>query len=100
NHSSTIYEDAGDEYGYEDGQFAIKTFKTTGAEGSLTVQQTIQGDYDPAYNNYVVTFHGLPFEPKECIVDGSSVQFEIVNESKNMIKVRVNKAFQEMTVSN
>jgi alpha-glucosidase len=100
NHNSTMYEDSGDDYGYGEGLSLVKTFKTSGTENTFSIQQIKQGDFQPLYNNYEMILHGLPFEPKVCSVDGSAVDFEIVNQAKNMIKVKVNKEFQKIEVSN
>lgn len=98
NHSSTLYEDAGDEYGYENGQFAEKTFKTSGSENTFTIQQTITGDFTPTYTNYEIILHGLPYIMKECIVDGASIPFEIINLEKNMVKIKVTHTFQKLVL--
>jgi alpha-glucosidase len=95
-HKSTMYEDAGDGYGYQTGQFAVKSFKTNGSENSFTVSQAIEGEFIPEYKNYSVTVHGLPFEPNECLVDGSKTSFEFIDREKNLIKLKVKKDFQKV----
>jgi alpha-glucosidase len=95
-HKSTMYEDAGDGYGYQTGQFAVKSFKTNGSENSFTVSQAIEGEFIPEYKNYSVTVHGLPFEPNECLVDGSRTSFEFIDREKNLIKLKVKKDFQKV----
>jgi alpha-glucosidase len=96
-HKSIIYEDAGDGYGYESGEFAVKTFKTNGSETTFSVGQSIAGNFIPEYRNYLVTVHGLPFEPSECMIDGSKINFEILDKEKNLIRLKVKKDFQKIT---
>jgi alpha-glucosidase len=99
-HKSTIYEDAGDGYGYESGQCVVKTFKTSGSDSQFTIQQTMQGDFQPSYNNYEIILHGIPFQPKECIVDGDGVAFQVIDQETNKIRLNVvNKNFQKLVIS-
>jgi alpha-glucosidase len=99
NHKSELYEDAGDGYGYENGEFSVKTFKTAGTDTSLSLFQNIQGEFQNTYSNYEIVFHGLPFEPTEVNTDGHSIHFEVVDFEKNIIKTKVDKKFQKVTVS-
>jgi alpha-glucosidase len=97
-HNSTLYEDAGDGYGYQNGEFVVKTFNTSGSDTKFTIIQTIEGKFDPEYHHYEATIHGLPFEPNECSVDGEKVNFEILDRERNLIKVNVKKGFKKLVI--
>ncbi|HXA02190.1 MAG TPA: glycoside hydrolase family 31 protein [Cytophagaceae bacterium] len=98
-HTSTIYEDAGDGYGYQNGEFAVKTFNTGGSDTKFTVQQSSEGKFDPEYGYYEATIHGLPFEPEGCSMDGEKLDFEILDKERNLIKVNLKKAFKKLVIS-
>jgi alpha-glucosidase len=93
---STLYEDAGDDYGYENGQCVVKTFKTGGNDNSFTMMQVIDGPYDPEYSKYDLIVHGLPFKPSVIDVDGENISFEW---SDSLLKLKIKKDFQKLTVS-
>ena len=86
---SEIYEDAGDGYGYEDGQKMLKTFKVKGDEAGLVVEQLCDGDFDPEYSAYNIILHGL--NAVEIHVDGDKVEH---TSSGRTIEIKdVNKNF-------
>lgn len=97
--TSELYEDAGDGYGYEKGECVLKSFKTSGSENSFSISQTPEGEFNTSYSHYEIIFHGLPFEVKDLSVDGQNIGFEIVDKKKNIIKAKVGKAFQKLSVN-
>lgn len=98
-YKSTIYEDAGDGYDYEKGNYSLKTYITTGSEDQFMVQQTIKGDYQPVYRHFSATLHGVPFEVKEVNVDGEQIRFELLDKEKNLIGFKLKKDFQKLVIS-
>jgi alpha-glucosidase len=98
-HSSTIYEDAGDGYGYRKGEFSVKTFSADGSDTKFSVRQSMEGNFETEYDHYEATIHGLPFEPKECSMDGEKLDFEIMDKERNLIKVNVKKEFKKLVIS-
>ncbi|WMJ74806.1 glycoside hydrolase family 31 protein [Cytophagaceae bacterium ABcell3] len=95
-HKSTLYEDDGDGYGYEKGECVIKSFKTSGAEGSFSVLQGTNGTFEPRYQHYEVVFHGLPFEPSAIECDGEGVEFDV---EESLVTVKINKNFQKLILT-
>ncbi|WP_240737404.1 glycoside hydrolase family 31 protein [Hymenobacter metallicola] len=57
--TSVVYEDGGEGYGYQQGQSTTRRFTVTGTAASLTLTQTIEGDYQPSFTTYRVVFHGF-----------------------------------------
>jgi len=97
-YSSTLFEDTGDGYGYEKGESNIKTFKTSGAESSFTILQSIEGNFKPSYTTYAFVVHGVSFEPKTCQADGESLNFSF-NKDKKMLNVKAKQNFQKLTIA-
>ncbi len=71
-HTSTLYEDAGEGYGYETGDCSVKKFTVTGTADSLTLEQSIMGSFNPTYKTYRVVLHGLPFIATSGDTDGTA----------------------------
>ncbi|MGB0838982.1 MAG: glycoside hydrolase family 31 protein [Chitinophagales bacterium] len=71
--TTEFYEDAGDGYGYETGDYLLRAFKLDGEDDELEVTQTREGNYDSPSQTFTVKLHGLPFEVKEVSVDGEEV---------------------------
>ena len=71
--ASELYEDAGDGYAYQRGEYRRTTFTTSGAPIlSMTVGQT--GSY-PGATSFKVTVHEIS-RPQRTLVDGRPVQAE------------------------
>ena len=90
-YTSTIYEDAGDGYGYAKGDFNQKTFVSSGTSKAYQIKQSIAGEFKTDYEFYIIRLIGLPFNPKEAVCDGKKVTIK-----NNAIKVPV--GFGEITV--
>jgi alpha-glucosidase len=75
-HSSVMYDDGGEGYGYEKGAFHVKNFKVKGGAESLKVSQTVEGNFKPTFDTYKIVLHGLPFDAKEVVVDGAKVKLK------------------------
>lgn len=92
--TSILYEDAGEGYGYENGDFILKTFTLTGTPDSLKIEQTAEGEFLPDYLQYKIVLHGLPFEAQTMIVDGE-VNGNIEDKG---LGVEVKGDFQEIVI--
>lgn len=74
--ASELYEDAGEGYGYQDGQFRLRSF-ATGTEGRIfTITQQQEGAYQVTYHTFGITLFGLPYAVKSCQADGEELAFE------------------------
>lgn len=98
-HTSVVYEDSGDGYGYEQGQYNVRTFNTSGSDNQFVIEHSAQGEFTPTYHSYAVNVHGLSFEPRKCEVDGQEVAFTMENQDKNEIKVMVPIHFGKLVIS-
>ncbi len=72
--TSLLYEDAGQGFAYQQGQYRLSTFRTTADAATLrfAVEQT--GRWDGAASVFHVVIHGLAGAPKTVTVDGKGVQ--------------------------
>jgi alpha-glucosidase (family GH31 glycosyl hydrolase) len=69
--TSLLYEDAGDGYAYQRGEYRVTTMRTTSGAKGLTVALSREGRY-PGARAFVVTVHGVE-KPKRTNADGKSV---------------------------
>ena len=70
---SQFFEDGGEGYGYEEGDFQLSEFTVEGDVRSLKIEQTINGDYTPSFATYRIVLKGLPFEVTKIKVDGEEM---------------------------
>lgn len=95
---SVLYEDAGDNYGYIDGQYNIIRFKLVAEKDSLRLKKKYIGHFDSDYIRYRVIFHGVPFPVSEYAVDGRVHQLGARNFAVGTVKVVVDRAFEEIVI--
>lgn len=93
-HTSKLYEDKGD--GYE--AHTYKTFITSSDKKTFTITQSIEGSYNPVYNSYELTIHGLSFKPKSAEVDGEAVHIDVINPDNNLIRFDASKTFSKIVI--
>ena len=74
NETSEFYEDGGEGYSYEDGNYRLAKFEVEGNSKSLMITQNVIGKYTPSFDTFDIVLKGFPFNPKEAIVDGETVK--------------------------
>ena len=80
-HTSYLYEDAGEGYGYTEGEQVLKSFTVSGDAQSLIIKQKQEGNYE-TYQTYRIVLHAIPFELDTRQVDEeeaqeTTVEFEV-----------------------
>lgn len=80
---SQYYEDGGEGYAYESGGYRMADFVLEGTDSTLSIQQKLEGSYNPSFKTYEIVLHGLPFEVRKVMVDGKEV--ELGKEGKIII---------------
>ena len=93
---SHLYEDAGEGYAYQQGNYKLKQFRVEGNAEYLRITQETEGSYEPEYPTYLLRVHGLPFEVKDVQLDGESQLWQIEN---NVLKVVALEVFGEIRIS-
>ncbi|QMU31641.1 DUF4968 domain-containing protein [Adhaeribacter radiodurans] len=99
-HESTLFEDAGEGYGYETGNCMVKKFATIGTSSSLSLQQTTTGTFLATYQTYKIIVHGLPFEITSVELDDQSIEISqiIKEEDSNIQIIYTNADFRTLTL--
>ncbi len=96
--SSMLYEDAGDHYGYKNGQYNIINFKQVSDKQQFRLKKKFSGQYQASYKKHRVLVHGLPFKPTEYVVDGKSYKLNNRNFAVGVLKVSVERNFEELII--
>jgi alpha-glucosidase len=96
--SSYLYEDAGDYYGYRNGQFNVKKFVVTHKKNVFKIFQTISGNFDPTWTHYKIILHGLPDNVSEYEVDGKIYKITKKNNNLGVMKFKTSAHFKEITL--
>jgi alpha-glucosidase len=96
--SSMLYEDAGDHYGYKNGQYNNIRFKQTSTKTQFELKKRFFGNYDAAYKKHHIYIHGLPFKPKEYILDGKAVKLSAANASAGVFKIIAERKFESLII--
>jgi len=90
--TSEFYDDGGDGYEYEKGDFNLSTFTVQGDVNSLTIDQRKAWNYESSVTSYQINLKGLPFAINSVLVDGKEVEVEndglIINSKFDQILVR------------
>ncbi len=95
---SKQYEDEGDGYEYEQGDYLVKTFEVRGTENSLKVTQSIVGNYKPSYAICKLIFHGVPFLATAIEVDGDLKQIPSNCFKDNRLEIDILADFHQVIV--
>ncbi|MCB0579019.1 MAG: DUF5110 domain-containing protein, partial [Phaeodactylibacter sp.] len=88
--------DAGDGYGYEQGQYKHRIFTTKAGPNNFSMVQETTGAYQPTYRSFQVILFGLPFQAGRCVVDGEITAF---GQEGRQVKVEVPEGFGEILFS-
>ena len=67
-HTSTLYEDEGEGYGYLEDDYLLKQFTVTGNDKWFRISQKISGNFQTEYKSYKVILHGMPFKTSAVTV--------------------------------
>ena len=92
---STLYEDAGEGYGYREGGYKLRTFITKNEGNSFSIAQEIRGEYPTSYHTFQLSFFGLSFQVSSCRADGQEVAFE---QDGAQLQAKVAKGFKEVVL--
>ncbi|KAA9338736.1 DUF4968 domain-containing protein [Hymenobacter busanensis] len=100
--TSTLYDDGGEGYGYENGQATVRHFTVQGGVSGLHLIQKTEGDFQPSWTTCRVILHGLPADSSfTATVDGAAVEVkpQAVGKSRELPQLVVPAGFQELAVS-
>jgi alpha-glucosidase len=96
---SVLYEDAGDHYGYRNGQYNVIRFKQRSTSQQFNLRKQFFVNYETSYRNHRIILHGLPFQPGVLTVDGQPVKLLPENLlADKTISFVVPRNFEEITI--
>lgn len=96
--TSQLYEDAGEGYAYQEGNFCLRTWETTGAEDTFSVKQIIEGDWQAPYQKIKLFLVGFPTYVRQCKVDNAEMPIkEIRLRDRALYTVTVSPDFKRIT---
>ncbi len=97
-HKSVLYEDKGDGFEHQDGNYKLKTFSYEGKEKSIEIKQLVEGDFKTSYADYVIVIHGVDFKVTECKVDDKPADFNYSSKTKTCT-LKPNSMFNVLTIN-
>lgn len=71
--TSELYEDSGEFYDYELGNFMVRTFTLQKTEEGVRIDHLHKGRYNASYTRFRFILHGFPFEPQTVWVGEEEV---------------------------
>lgn len=95
---SALYEDAGDNYGYLEGQYNVIRFKQLSQPGEVKLKKKYICNFQTDYLRYRIIFHGVPFEATEYVVDGKVHRLGARNFAVGTVKIVVDRVFEEVII--
>ena len=99
-HHSELYEDAGDGYAYENGNYRLLKITQVGTDTSFEINFEEEGSYTPEYENCTLEILGLPFEVKACRVDGVEKNFRVeVRDGNRVCLLEYDSGFGKILIS-
>ncbi len=69
---SELYEDAGEGFGYREGDYRLNRFTLRQTDDHLTVTWEHEGHYTPPYEHIELTLNGLKRVPRSVLADGGA----------------------------
>jgi len=93
--TSQLYEDAGEGYGYQNGEFSRRAWATAGQDAHFTLRQTIAGSFAVTYRKAKIYLVGFPAFVKQCTVDGLEIPIkELKLRDRSLYTLTVEADFQ------
>jgi alpha-glucosidase len=80
---SQLYEDDGETLAYRSGEFCLTRFLCQTEGNRLRVRREVEGRFEPGYERFEVSLHGLDRAPGQVLVDGQSVEVIYDPETKS-----------------
>jgi alpha-glucosidase len=88
---SMLYEDAGEGYAYQKGEYNIKTWTTVSDENTFELWLETKGHFEPEYDRYKVIIHGLPFAPEKILINHYEDNFALLQERNGTFEVTLER---------
>jgi alpha-glucosidase len=96
--NSFLFEDYGETFAYEQDIYLEKKFAANGTKTSFTIKQSMEGLYNPRYENYAFNVIGLPFKPSKITADGKAITDFTINKD-GCLEMKFSKNFKVLDIS-
>lgn len=94
---SLLYEDAGEGYRYQQGEYCLTTFQTEGTVDGFVLQRAVEGNWQLTYTQVKIYLVGFPVFAKKCIVDGQEMPIrEIRLRDRSLYTLNVGSTFNKI----
>ncbi|MFN0217143.1 MAG: glycoside hydrolase family 31 protein [Saprospiraceae bacterium] len=95
--TSHLYEDAGEGYAYQAGDFSLKVFETEGKNGTFSLRQRKEGEYNPTYEKVKIYLVGFPSYVKKCTADRTEIPIkEIKLRDRSLYTLNLKPDFEKV----
>jgi alpha-glucosidase len=95
--NSFLFEDYGETFAYEQDIYLEKKFAVSGTKTSFTIKQSMEGLYNPRYENYAFKIIGLPFEPSK-ITNSEGKLITDFTFIDNCLEMKFSKNFKRLEI--
>lgn len=94
---SQLYEDAGEGYGYQQGEFCLRVWTTFADQQSFYLRQKIDGNWPVFYQKIKIFLVGFPAFLQKCLVDGAEMPLrEIRLHNRTLYQFVLSPDFQNI----
>jgi alpha-glucosidase len=95
--TSHLYEDLGEGYGHQEGNFSLKIFETEGKNGTFSLRQRKEGTFKPHYEKVKIYLVGFPTYVKKCAADGVEIPIkEIKLRDRSLYTLNLAPEFEKV----
>ncbi len=97
---SSLYEDQGEGFTHNEGDYRYTTFHFESNPQKKTVRLTAEreGTFKPQYGTVKINLIGLPFEPENIEADGRSVAIQKTSEEQSVYTFEADTDFETITI--
>ncbi len=88
-HNSQLYEDAGEDYSYKNGNYNLKLFTLLGSSSACEIRRSSEGNFAESQGTYCIRLYGLLFQARSCWMDDKQIDF-LQDETRLEITVSSN----------
>ncbi|MBK7527800.1 MAG: DUF4968 domain-containing protein [Sphingobacteriales bacterium] len=98
--TSFLYEDAGEGYAYQQGEYSLQSFTMQYAPPEYLILRQKEGQFMPSYSSIALYIFGFPFENiANLVLFRDDVELVYTVETNNCIKTIINANFNNIKIS-
>ncbi|MEO8887626.1 MAG: glycoside hydrolase family 31 protein [Mucilaginibacter sp.] len=97
--NSFLFEDYGETFAYEQDIYLEKKFAVSGTKTSFVINQSMEGLYNPRYENYAFNIIGLPFKPSKIMASDGRPITDFTITKDGCLQMKFSKNFKRLEIS-